>query len=92
MNSKTFWIDILNSWFKDRAKQNYSGENNIQAVYGRGDFKGQIIAWKCVFPKEFKLKSKQFGFKSENESKIALKLSIEYRDSSIKNFVDSIRA
>ena len=34
-----------------------STENNIQVVYGRGQLRGKIIAWKCVFPNKSHLKS-----------------------------------
>jgi hypothetical protein len=42
--SKQFWLDIIQSWFKARASETKSGENNIQAIYGRGTLKGSIIA------------------------------------------------
>lgn len=88
--SKDYWLNIIQTWFKSRASENKSGENNIQAVYGRGLLKGKIVAWKCVFPMESKIKAKQFSFKNENESREALKQAIIFRDSSIKNWVDSL--
>jgi hypothetical protein len=39
---------------------------NIQAVYGRGSLRGEIIAWKCVFPVESNIKSRQFGYSTDN--------------------------
>lgn len=69
LQSKEFWLDIIQTWFKIRASKTKSGENNIQAVYGRGTLKGSIIAWKCVFPIESKIKSRQFGFTKNTESR-----------------------
>lgn len=112
---KEFWINIINSKLKKKAENNLSGNNNIQAVYGRDSLREYIIAWKCVFPLESKINSKQFGFNSaiakkqaeillssnntvginryaDNLSSIeALNLAIQYRDSSIKTWVDSIK-
>ena len=65
--SKEFWNEVIESWFKYQAADNKSGENNIQAVFGRGPLKGQIIAWKCVFPSKSCLKSRQFGFTNDTE-------------------------
>ena len=73
------------------AAENKSGENNIQAVFGRGPLSGQIIAWKCVFNSNSNLKSKQFGFTNIADSRVALKQAIDYRDSTIKSWVDSIK-
>ena len=89
--SKDFWIDIIESWFKSQAAENKSAENNIQAVFGRGTLSGQIIAWKCVFNSNSNLKSKQFGFTNIADSRVALKQAIDYRDSTIKSWVDSIK-
>jgi len=89
LQSKEFWLDIIQSWFAARASETQSGENNIQAVYGRGPLKGTIVAWKCVFPKEFNIKSRQFGFTNNTESGQALKQAIQYRDISIKSWIDS---
>ena len=88
--SKEFWYDVIESWFNLRAAETKSGENNIQAVYGKGTLTGKIIAWKCVFPNNSKLKSRQFGFTNKAESKIAIAESIKYRDLTIKYWVDSI--
>ena len=68
------------------AENLLSGENNIQAVYERGNFKGKIIAWKCVFPIKSNIKSRQFSFSIDNivESREALKQATKYRDLSIK--------
>jgi hypothetical protein len=85
LNPKEFWLDIIQSWFKSRAKKTKSGENFIQAVYGRGSLKGNIIAWKCILPNEFNIKPKQFGFTNITESREALKQAIQYRDISIKS-------
>jgi hypothetical protein len=104
--SKEFWINIIKSKFKKIVEKNISRNNNIQAVYGRDNFREHIVAWKCVFPIESKIKSKQFGFYSaENKQQVnnskpviikhsnieALNLAIQYRDSSIKSWVDSIK-
>lgn len=99
LQSKEIWLDIIQSWFNNRASKTKSGENNIQAVYGRGPSfffikkggKGSIVAWKCVFPNEFKIKSRQFGFTNNTESGQALKQAIQYRDTSIKSWVDSLK-
>jgi hypothetical protein len=92
LQPKEYWIKIIQSWFNTRAAKTLSGENNIQAVYGRDKLKGKIIAWKCVFPVESNIKSRQFSFSIDNivESREALKQAIEYRDLSIKCWVDSI--
>ena len=87
---KEFWLDSIQSWFKSRANDTKSGENNIQGVVGRGPLKGSIVAWKCVFPNEFNIKSRQFGFTNDFESTQALKQAIEYRDISIKSYIDSL--
>ena len=87
---KEFWLDNIKSWFKTRASETKSGENNIQAVVGRGPLKGSIVAWKCLFPTEFNIKSRQFGFTNDFESKEALKQAINYRDISIKSYIDSL--
>lgn len=91
--SKEHWLEIIQSWFKTQASKNNSGENNIQAVYGRGSLKGQIVAWKCVFPIESKIKSKQFGITNNIDSSMreALTQAITYRDHSIKSWIDSLK-
>lgn len=89
--SKEFWFNIIQSWFKARAEKNISRENNIQAVYGRGSLKSKIVAWKCVFPVESKIKSRQFGFTNNIESREALNRAIQYRDITIKSWVDSLK-
>ena len=91
LKPKEFWLDIIQSWFKARAKDTKSGENNIQAVSGRGSLKESIVAWKCVFPNEFKIKSRQFGFTNNTESGEALKQAMNYRDISIKSWVESLK-
>ena len=90
-HAKKFWIEIIESWFKSRANETKSGENNIQAVSGRGMLKDRVVAWKCVFPNNSKIKSRQFGFTNNTESRIALEQAIKYRDISIKSWVDSLR-
>lgn len=55
----------------------------------RGDLKGIIVAWKCVFPNNFNIKSRQFGFTNKIESEKALELAIAYRDISIKGNLNS---
>lgn len=90
LQSKEFWLDNIQSWFKTRAIETKSGENNIQAVVGRGPLKGSIVAWKCTFPNEFNIKSRQFGFTNDFESTQALKQAIQYRDISIKSYIDSL--
>jgi hypothetical protein len=90
VKGKEYWLDNIQSWFKSRANDTKSGENNIQAVFGRGPLKGSIVAWKCVFPSEFNIKSRQFGFTNEFESLQALKQAIEYRDISLKCYIDSL--
>lgn len=89
--SKEVWIEAIQTWFKSQAIENKSGENNIQAVYGRGPLKGQIIAWKCVFHSKSNLKSRQFGFTNDIESKMAIEQAIKYCDSAIKSWVDSLK-
>ncbi len=89
--SKEFWIEVLESWFKYQAAENKSGEHMIQAVYGRGTLKQKIIAWKCVFPINSNLNSRQFGFSNDMESRLALYNCIKYRDSNIKYWVDSLK-
>lgn len=42
--SKEHWLNIIQLWFKNQASENKSGENNIQALYGRGLLKGKIVA------------------------------------------------
>ncbi len=42
--SKEYWVHVIKSWFNARAEKTLSGENNIQAVYGRGILKGKVIA------------------------------------------------
>ena len=42
--SKQIFLEVIKTWFKARASETKSGENNIQAVYGRGTLKGSIIA------------------------------------------------
>lgn len=94
IKSKEFWLDIINTWFNNRADKTKSGENNIQAVYGRDTFghkEGSIIAWKCVFPLESQLKSRQFYFINDRESGEALKRAIQYRDLIIKSWIDSLK-
>jgi len=93
LQPKEYWLNIIQSWFKSRAEKSLSGENNIQAVYGRNSLKGKIIAWKCVFPVESNIKFRQFGFSTDNsvETRIALNQAIQYRDTSIKNWVDSLK-
>ena len=51
----------------------------------------RIIAWKCVFPVESKLKSRQFGFNNDNKSGEALKQAILYRDLNVKSWVNSLK-
>jgi hypothetical protein len=62
-------------------------------VYARGSLKGKIVAWKCVFPIESKIKSRQFGFTNNIESSMreALNQAITYRDTSIKSWIDSLK-
>lgn len=48
------------------------------------------MAWKCTFPNEFNIKSRQFGFTNDFESIQALKQAIQYRDISIKSYIDSL--
>nr|QKS32167.1 homing endonuclease [Sphaerobolus stellatus] len=93
LKSKEFYLDNIQSWFKSQENKNKSGENNIQLVYGRDSLKGQIVAWKCVFPVESKIKSRQFGFEcsSSMSMKNALNQAITYRDISIKSWVDSLK-
>ena len=91
IKSKEYWLDLIQSWFQTQASKNKSGENNIQAVYGRGSLKGEIVAWKCVFPIESKIKSRQFGFTNNIESREALNQAIIYRDTSIKSWIDSLK-
>jgi hypothetical protein len=43
IQSKQIWFDLIQKWFKSRASQTKSGENNIQAVYGLGSLKGNVI-------------------------------------------------
>lgn len=88
--SKEFWFEVIDSWFKSRAAENKSGENNIQAVYGRGPLSGKIIAWKCVFNGNSNLKARQFGFTNDIDSKVAIEQAIKYRDNTIKSWVDSL--
>ena len=88
--SKEFWNEVIESWFKSLAAVNKSGENNIQVVYGRGQLRGKIIAWKCVFHSNSNLKSRQFGFTNNTESRVAIEQAIKYRDSTIKSWVDSL--
>ena len=88
--SKEFWFEVIESWFKSRAAENKSGENNIQAVFGRGPLSGKIIAWKCVFHGNSNLKPRQFGFTNDTESRVAIEQAIKYRDSTIKSWVDSL--
>lgn len=106
---KKFWIKIIQCWFKSRAAKTLSGENNIQAVHGRGLLKGQIVAWKCIFPVESKINSRQFGFsidknfesslplkeasyrETDHVGREALNQAIQFRDVSIKNWVDSLK-
>ena len=61
-----------------------STENNIQVVYGRGQLRGKIIAWKCVFQFNSNLKSRQFGFTNNTESIACIEQAIKYRDLTIK--------
>ena len=89
--SKEFWIEVIESWFKSLAAVNKSGENNIQVVYGRGQLRGKIIAWKCVFHSNSNLKSRQFGFTNNTESRVAIEQAIKYRDLTIKSWVDSLK-
>ena len=89
--SKYFWFQVIESWFKSRAAENKSGENNIQAVYGRGPLSGKIIAWKCVFHGNSNLKPRQFGFTNDTESRVAIEQAIKYRDLTIKSWVDSLK-
>nr|UEK25981.1 hypothetical protein [Mutinus fleischeri] len=97
LKSKEYWLEIIQSWFKTQANKNNSGENNIPAVYGRASLKGQIVAWKCVFPIESKIKSKQFGFTNNTESSMRIRIrealtqAITYRDTSIKSWIDSLK-
>jgi len=90
LQPKEFWLENIQSWFKARAIETKSGENNIQAVVGRGLLKGSIVAWKCIFPNEFNIKSRQFGFTNDFESVQALKQAIQYRDISIKSWIESL--
>ena len=41
---KEYWLEIAQTWFDGQAKKLKSLHNNIQAVTGRGDLKGSIIA------------------------------------------------
>ena len=96
--SKEFWMEVIESWFKSliadvgqlTLTENKSGENNIKAVYGRGPLSGHIVAWKCVFHSNSNLKSRQFGFTNDTESRVAIEQAIKYRDSTIKSWVDSL--
>lgn len=92
LQPKFFWIETIQSWFKAEASKTKSGQNQIQAVAGRGSFRGCTIAWKCKFPTELNLKSRQFGFTNDLESVQALKQAIQYRDISIKSRVESLLA
>ena len=85
--SKEYWVHIIKSWFNARAEKTLSGENNIQAVYGRGILKGKVIAWKCVFPVGSNIKSRQFSFTNSFESREALYRARLYRDVAIKSWV-----
>ena len=91
IHSKYFWLNIIKCWFLNQAKNMTSGENNIQAVFGRELYKGKVIAWKCVLPKYYNTKNKQFGFTNSAESEKALKQAIQYRDNAIKSWVDSLK-
>jgi hypothetical protein len=88
--SLAYWIDIITGLFSQAAEKMKSNHNHIWGIPGRGTSKGKTIAWKCVFPVESKLKKKQFGFTNESDSNKALTKAIEYRDTTIKAWVDSI--
>lgn len=45
LQPKEFWLDNIESWFKARASETKSGENNIQAVVGRGPLQGSVVAF-----------------------------------------------
>ena len=98
-NRKTplaYWIDIVTLLFKEAeaAQKMKSQHNTIWAVPGRGNSKGITIAWKCVSPTQIspntQLKKKQFGFTNESDSNDTLIKAVEYRDKTIKSWVDSI--
>jgi len=89
-NSLAYWVDIITDLFNPTSEKMKSKHHHIWAMPGRGDSKGKTIAWKCVFPTNSKLKSKQFGFSNESDSNKALAKAIEYRDNIIKTWVDSI--
>lgn len=89
--TENYWLDLIQLWFKEQSNLSHSGENYIQAVYGRSELKGTIVAWKCVLPKESQIRARQFGFKNKSESGEALKKAINYRDDSIQNWVDSLK-
>lgn len=102
--SKEFWNEVIESWFKSQAAGNKSGVllccvvcteerkiNNIQVVYGRVQLSGKILGWKCVFHSNSNLKSRQFGFTNDTESRVAIEQAIKYRDFTIKTWVDSLK-
>jgi hypothetical protein len=45
LQPKEFLLENIQSLFKARASETKSGENNIQAVVGRGQLKGSIVAF-----------------------------------------------
>lgn len=91
--SKEFWLNLATQGFYNRTKLPQSGHHNIQAVCGRGPFKGVVIAWKVVFPTGVSIQNRQFGFSNSinGSSEESLKLAIKYRDESIQSWVDSIK-
>ncbi len=58
---------------------------------GPGPLNGKIVAWKCVFSIEFKINSRQFGFINNLASREALKQAINYREISIKSWIDLLK-
>lgn len=92
-----YWIDLVKKFYAASANKNKSGHNHIQIGSSRNGQEPNNCHWKVKFPTAGTIdspqvlpKNRQFTFYDDVSRDQALQKALEYRDNSIKKWINSV--